>query len=516
MPPRRRARSPDPAQARGDAAAVPPVEERFLAFDLEDPNYAGRASNDVDIRMRCCETGGVIFMYDPNRPAAYRADPPVPVPAHQSGRLRWEYPAAVPYRFTADGNVAGPDVGEPGTPEFAYENSANAKTVRSMEAEGLIRRLTVEEYRREYNSMIKHLTKGIRIRERSGCWIPADHSLANNVYKIFFMATYGLKPVLGQTPHNLCEDREVPNPFLNDAANRRTIPVVNPAQRGFYYRAYVSGPWGVSRRCSPAILSVEQSHLCHDHLCVRPDHMSLELAFINGNRKFCRGPTPDPHHRTCSCMRNFAATVGPNAFDQQSLQRMSCVRFPGDSLGHNIRNASYSTYPRPEQLIEGPFSPGADPARRVRAIEELLARDTGMQFLSYPHTYLDLRNLDRQWVPLVSWDAVVEAFTTQWLQDAEDQAVAEGQAFDPAEVQGELATAVRSHKTAISNRMKRWVDAYHGRALSKIQRVWDLILPMGPPPRDPVALGTQVAHVGVIEPPEICLPLLQRRNVDRR
>ena len=33
---------------------------------------------------------------------------------------------------------------------------------------------------------------------------------------------------------------------------------------------------------------LEASHLCHNSLCINPDHISLEPHFVNNNRRFCK------------------------------------------------------------------------------------------------------------------------------------------------------------------------------------------------------------------------------------
>ena len=77
------------------------------------------------------------------------------------------------------------------------------------------------------------------------------------------------------------------NPFslLNDSIPRRI---------GVHYLSYImthkiSYPDGELPRIDGNSNTINISHLCHNLLCVNPDHLTLESQAINNERNMCKG-----------------------------------------------------------------------------------------------------------------------------------------------------------------------------------------------------------------------------------
>ena len=77
------------------------------------------------------------------------------------------------------------------------------------------------------------------------------------------------------------------NPFclLSDSKPRRI-----GVHRLFYILKHIiSYPDGELPRIDGDSNTINISHLCHNSLCVNPDHLTLETQAINNERKMCKG-----------------------------------------------------------------------------------------------------------------------------------------------------------------------------------------------------------------------------------
>ena len=345
-------------------------------------------------RHEAIADGAFPMFIDPNRPKPYRRsdNEKAGIPneklesfrldaTKQQGRLSWATPRVTPFRFY--------------DPE-KFEDEADLEDAffKSFEDEKLIRRLDPAEYFPILDNANELLRKGVRIERAAGgcgCWIPVDGQIANNRYRGTYGAVYAVK----NTP-----------PKADEAAkhNGADDPDDEPEQPEQRYSKYYY-------RCP---LIADLSHVCHNPLCIRPDHICLELKIINTGRQKCDGPGQDGF---CKCMKAFARSFfqvseqsSPEAFAEACRRVPHCLRRSRDV--EEIQRTDdekktikrYRAFSQADKLLVGPWEAtprGKEPMMQSREVVKARCKaavdvlfDTGFRFMRFPYAFIDVSPLD--------------------------------------------------------------------------------------------------------------------------
>lgn len=351
---------------------------------------------EEDTRRDAIEGGAAPIFYDPNRPREYRkhkdsksADllPPQYMPELTS-RLQWQKPKVTPFRF--DGDTIP-------TPEASIEH---------LLAEGLISKLTPTAHTDALLTAQSHLRKGVRILSDTGCWVPPDGQLGNNLYRVVFNATFGyevLDNLKSTKYHNL---RDQP-----DAAYQEPPPPIEKSvaedndDKSFHYGGLIStsgGPGkaemvkqataaGTTREVFGLKLMCDLSHLCHNPFCCRPDHVCIELHGLNDRRKRCKGPRASG---LCSCQEKYLERCRFDIDDGSKKLVHPCLVAPHlrGEWQRVVDGKLVTRFPEPELFMGGPWQANASPEALRLLTGKLL--ETGFKIEHFPFLFLDLTEAD--------------------------------------------------------------------------------------------------------------------------
>jgi hypothetical protein len=370
---------------------------------MASASKSGRPS-ETQTRRRALLQGAFPVFIDPNRPLSHRLTPDcdtvgIKLPASnavkpsQVLRLTWDTPSCTPHRYLSVVDESGRIVDSSLMMKSYLDRFRSERLVEILSGASYVS--TLEEARRL-------LRGGIRIeqwtgvdkgsRTGCGCWIPVDGQLANNRYRDTFAALYGLRP------------RTTGECRLHDGRDEPGEGEPNPAR----YTELIGKD-----------LVLDLSHLCHNPLCVRPDHVVLELKVVNTRRKECAGLVNEAGH--CACMTQFVRNFFSRDIDSVDFKRgislvSHCLRKPSDVKGvqrtcdaaGKITIKEYNSFGfMTAQLLHGPWQgqvigPGdlCQPVANAvelctHAVGELQA--SGWRFLTCPYVFVDTSPVDN-WV----------------------------------------------------------------------------------------------------------------------